>query len=60
MAEFKVDFTFSNPSGDYCYVEPCITVEHLESLNKFEILFCDALPKFVKDFCRKYEDEQWI
>lgn len=58
MAEFKIDFTFSNPSGDYCYVEPRITVEHLKSLNKFEILFCDALPEFVKDFCRKYEDEQ--
>lgn len=58
MAEFKVSFTVSSPSVDYSYVEPRITVDHLESLNQFEILFCDALPKFVDEFCRKFEEEK--
>lgn len=58
MAEFRIDFHFSNPSCDFEYVEPCITVNHLESMTKFEFLFCDGLSKFVKDFCREYEDSQ--
>lgn len=58
MSEFKISFTFSNPSGDFAYVEPRITFEHLESITNFETLFSIELSKFVKDFCRKYEDEQ--
>lgn len=58
MSEFKIDFTFSNLSGGFSYVEPRITLEHLESITEFETLFSIELSKFVKDFCRKYEDEQ--
>lgn len=58
MVDFNIRFSVSNPEGDFFYVEPSITVEHLESINQFEILFVDALSKFVKDFCKKYEDEQ--
>lgn len=59
MSSINISFSFSCPSGDMTFVSPKITVEHFESCQPFELVFLDALNKFVKEFCRKYEDEQW-